>query len=75
MKIGFLTSGNPNNRKGFFNNVQERALRLLDAEIDDIAIDFFIIRHRDSLLFSLIRRKARPHMQSEVMIDNIKYKN
>lgn len=74
-RIAFITTGSPNNRKGFFNNVQERALRLLDAEIDDVEIDFFIIRHRDSLLFSLIRRKARPDMQSEVMIDNIKYKN
>ncbi len=73
--IAFITSGNPSNRKGFFNNVQERAVRLLGADIRDLKIDFYIIRHRDSWLFSQIRRKKRTQMQSSVMIDSIEFEN
>ncbi len=74
-KIAFITTGNPNNRKGFFNNVQERAIRLLNADIKDFDINFYIIRHRDSLLFSLIRREKRMVIQPTVMVDHIRYKS
>lgn len=73
MKIAFITTGSPDNQKGMFNNVQERASRLIQVKNNNFNIDFYMIRHRDSWLFSLIRRKQRPKQVSDVKIDNVKY--
>lgn len=74
MKIAFITSGSPDNQKGMFNNVQERASRLMDMQDENLEIDFYMIRHRDSLLFSLIRRKSRPTRIPYAKVGNVRYK-
>src|SRR5690625_4389754 len=72
--IAFITNGSPDNQKGMFNNVQERASRLIDVQDGKLNIDFYMIRHRDSLLFSLIRRKSRPKRISYAKVGNVRYK-
>lgn len=74
MNIAFLTSGDPKNQKGLFNNVQERAKLLRSFGDTEFTVDFFIIRHRDSLLFSLIRRRKRIKKSSLLRIDGVEYK-
>lgn len=39
MKIAVLTSGDVNNRKGMFNNVQERNIHI--QKVDNIKVDTF----------------------------------
>lgn len=57
MKIAVLTTGSINNRKGMFNNVQERIVHL--QCVDNIHVDAFIVGHIDSWLFRLLRSKLK----------------
>lgn len=73
MKVAIITSGNPNNMKGVMNYVQEKVSRL--NKIKDINFDFYMIRHRDTLPFSLIRGKKAPTKKIILNIKDIEYKN
>lgn len=73
MRVAIITSGNPNNMKGVMNYVQEKVTRL--QRRDDIDFDFYMIRHRDTLPFSLIRGKKAPKKERVVYIKDIEYQN
>lgn len=73
MKIAKITAGNPNNKKGQFNNVTER-IRFLQAK--NPSTDAFMIRHYDDLLFKLLKRNFTNTKKEEyTTVDGILYKN
>lgn len=72
MKIAILTSGDVNNRKGMFNNVHERAFHL--KKVDNIKVDSFIIRHYDSWLFKLFRKK-NVKIEDKSIVGDVMYNN
>lgn len=72
MKIAILTSGDVNNRKGMFNNVQERIIHL--QRVDNIKVDSYIIRHYDSWLFKLLRKK-NDIIEDQSIVGEVTYNN
>lgn len=74
MKIAVITSGNPDNMKGVMNYVQEKLHRLQRIN-ENFSFDFYMIRHRDSFLFSIIRRKRRSRKINKVIINDVVYNN
>ncbi len=73
IKVALITSGNPNDTKGIMNFVQEKVIRL--QQQNNITLDIFIIRRRDSLLFSILRRKKRPKRNIKANISGTEYRN
>lgn len=71
--IAIITSGDPNNMKGIMNYVQEKLHRI--QKYEQFSFTFYMIRHRDSLLFSLIRRRKREKQDETITIDDVTYHN
>lgn len=71
MKIAIITSGDPNNMKGVMNYVQEK-LKLIQRN-NELDVDFYMLRYRDTLLFSLIRREKRPKKINSFSIGEVNY--
>lgn len=73
MKIAKILIGNPDNRKGFFNNVIERTKHLIEAEPD---VCCYIIRHEYGVILRLLKLQFRRPVREEYsLIDNILFKN
>ena len=72
MKIAVLTSGDVNNRKGMFNNVQERIIHL--QRVNNIKVDAYNIRHYDSWLFKLLRKK-NDIIEDQSIVGEVTYNN
>lgn len=75
MRIAKVFKGDPNNRKGFFNNVIERTKRLIST---GTSVDCYIILEDDSYMFQLVKHKKLPKQSNnttdEIVIDNITFK-
>lgn len=73
MKIAKIMVGNPDNKKGFFNNVIERTKHLMAVEQD---VDCYIIRIEHGLFLRLLKGKFRKKNYEEyTVIDDIKFRN
>lgn len=73
MKIAKLIVGNPNNRKGFFNNVIERTNKLIERESE---VRCFIIRVEHSKFLKLLKNiDLKNNFDEYVSIDQIKFRN
>lgn len=64
MKIAIITTGDPNNRKGLFNNVQERLKHLITVE--NFVVDAYLIRYY---------RSNDKTKEKTVVVDGIAYTN
>lgn len=72
IKIAVLNSGNSDNRKGAFNNVQERINHL--RRVDNICVDPYLLQYMDSWFFKLLRKNDRERtIHSKV--DDVNYSN
>ncbi len=72
MKIAKIFSGNPNNRKGQFNNCHERTKRLQEV----VEVDAYLLRIYDDLLFRLVKRNFRKvKREGYTTLEGVKYKN
>lgn len=73
MKIAIITTGNPNNKKGFFNNVNERIKHLYKKNRN---LDAFLIQYYNSFLLKIIKRNFKKQIKEEYSyVDGIQYKN
>lgn len=74
MKIAKIFNGDPNNRKGYFNNVLERTKHLIDKESN---VDCYLIRRSYPLSVRLLKRQPilRQTKPEYTIIDNICFKN
>src|SRR5690554_6112655 len=74
MKVAKVFIGDPNNRKGYFNNVIERCKRISFIEND---VDFFIIRLRYNFFARLLRggELNSSYFDDFIVIEDIKFKN
>lgn len=74
MKIAKLFIGDPNSRKGYFNNVIERCKKIKEIESD---VDFFIIRLRYDFFARLLRgsKLNSSYFEDSIVIEDIKFKN
>lgn len=72
IKIAVLNSGDPNNRKGAFNNVHERIKHL--ASTNEVKVDAYLIQYVDSWSFQLLRKRGKETYPYSV-IDGVSYKN
>jgi len=72
MKIAVITIGNPTNRKGSFNNVNERIRHLSKIE----KVDAYLIQFYDDSLFKLFRNKSETKTKEEYsIVDGVTYQN
>lgn len=72
MNIAILNTASTNNRKGAFNNVQERIKHL--QEVNEVEIDSYLIRHLDSWAFKLLRNNNQEKEDSS-LVDGVLYNN
>ncbi len=73
MKIAKIMVGNPDNKKGFFNNVIQRIVHLKTLESD---VDCYIIRIEHGLMLSFLKGNFRKKPREEyTVIDGITFKN
>jgi len=71
MRIAKIFVGEPNNRKGFFNNVIERTECLLQLES---SVDCFIIRGYYGFFFKLLKFDFTPQEKTKyTLINNVRY--
>lgn len=73
MKIAILNTGNINDRKGAFNNVQERIKHL--QAVNGVELDVYLIRYYDSWTFRLLRNKKENIKERITIVDGIQYNN
>lgn len=73
MKIAVITSGNQYDRKGLFNNVNERIRQL--KKIDGIQIDAYIIQFSRNRLLQFLRRETGLQKQKYFEVDGVKYQS
>lgn len=73
MKIAKIIVGSPDNRKGFFNNVMERAKHLMDVEPN---VDCYMIRLEYGLILRLLKRQFKKPAYNEIsIVDGIRFRN
>lgn len=73
MKVAKILVGNPDDRKGFFNNVMERTKRLTEVEPN---VDCYIIRIEYGMLLRLMKKQFKKSKRDEFcVIDGVKFKN
>lgn len=74
MKIAKVFIGDPNNCKGYFNNVIERTKHLIDKESQ---VDCYLIRRSYPLSVKLLKRQLKLYQPKPeyTVIDNIQFKN
>lgn len=73
MKIAKILIGDPDNQKGFFNNVMERTKQLILVEPN---IDCYMIRLEYGLILRLLKRQFRKQVRQEFsIVDGMKFKN
>lgn len=73
MKIAKILIGNPNDRKGFFNNVIERTKHLIEVEPN---VDCYLIRVENGLILRLLKRQFKKSNRNEFsVINGIKFRN
>ena len=74
MKIAKIFAGDPNNRKGYFNNVIERTKHLIDKEPN---VDCYLIRRSYPFSVRLLKRQLniRQNKPEFTTIGNIRFKN
>lgn len=73
MRVAKILIGNPNNKKGFFNNVMERTKHLMEVESD---VDCYMIRLEYGLALRLLKRQLKKPQRDEFsIVDGIKFKN
>lgn len=74
MKIAKVFNGDPNNRKGYFNNVIERTKHLINVESN---VDCYLIRRSYPLSVRLLKRQLKLYQTKPeyTVIDNIRFKN
>lgn len=73
MKIAKILVGNPDNRKGLFNNVMERTKHLMEVEPN---VDCYMIRIEYGLILRLLKRQLKRPIHSEFsIIDGMNYRN
>lgn len=73
MKVAVITSGNQNDRKGLFNNVNERIKRL--QEIDGVKVEAFILQFSRSKIVAKIKNEKLLDKNEFFVIDGVKYKS
>lgn len=71
-KIAILNEGNPYNRKGLFNNVQERIIHLKAA--GTFHVDAYLVQHYGDVFFKLLR-KNNYKIEKSSMVDDVEYNN
>ena len=73
MKIAKILIGNPDDRKGFFNNVIERTKHLIEVEPE---VDCYLIRVENGLILRLLKRQFRASNREDFsIIEGIKFRN
>ena len=73
MKIAKLFIGDPNNQKGFFNNVMERTKNLIEKNQD---VDCYLIRLEPGLLMRCLKKDFKKiPKEPYTIINNIKLNN
>ena len=73
MKIAKTLIGNPDDRKGFFNNVIERTKHLIEVEPE---VDCYLIRVENGLILRLLKRQFRTSNREDFsIIEGIKFRN
>lgn len=73
MKIAKILIGNPDDRKGFFNNVIERTKYLIEVEPE---VDCYLIRVENGLILRLLKRQFRTSNRDDFsIIEGIKFRN
>lgn len=73
MKIAIISSGDINNRKGFFNNVHERILRINKNVVRDEQVDVFLLMHKRTFFFNLLQKTNDSPIRSYYEIEGIRY--
>lgn len=72
MNIAVISSGNTTNRKGLFNNVQERIKHLKSKKC--VNVDVFFIQHYDDWCFRLLRSN-KYLIEDKTSVDGVVYNN
>jgi glycosyltransferase involved in cell wall biosynthesis len=73
MKIAKILLGNPDNKKGFFNNVMERTKHLMEMEPN---VDCYMLRLEYGLVLRLLKRQFRKPIREDFsIVDGVQFKN
>lgn len=73
MKVAKILVGNPNNKKGLFNNFLERTKNLMQAEPN---VDCYMIRIEYGFILKLLKRKfSKISYEEYSIVDGVKFKN
>lgn len=73
MRIAKIIIGDPDDRKGFFNNVIERTKHLIEAEPN---VDCYIIRVEYGIVLRILKKQFKKPKRNEFcVIDGVKFQN